>query len=259
MKPISVFRIINLFIFAFLMAPLVIVIATSFSNTSYLTFPPKGFSFKWYEYVISDGRYLEPLLNSLLVAVIATIISLIIGTMVSIAVVRYRFKLKGMVNSLFLAPLIVPSLLLGIGLLMFFSKLGITDAYIRLIAAHCVLTIPYVVRSVVASLGKINPSIEEASRILGASPLKTVFLVTLPLIKPALIAGGFFAFIISFDELVVGLFLTSSSVTTLPLLIYSDIQFNLNPSISAISSLLIIGTIIIGVVGMKFIDKKNLY
>jgi putative spermidine/putrescine transport system permease protein len=259
LKPISIFRIINLFIFAFLMAPLLIVIVTSFSNTAYLTFPPEGFTLKWYEYVLSDGRYFEPLMNSLLVAAIATIVSLIIGTMVSIAVVRYRFKLKGAVNSLFLAPLIVPSLLLGIGLLMFFSKLGITDAYVRLTAAHCVLTVPYVVRSVVASLGRINPSIEEASKILGASPIKTIFLVTLPLIKPALIAGGFFAFIISFDELVVGLFLTSSSVTTLPLLIYSDIQFNLNPSISAISSLLILGTIIIGVIGMRFIDKKDLY
>lgn len=259
MKPISLFRVINIFIFAFLMAPLLIVIATSFSSSSYLTFPPKGFSLKWYEYVLSDGRYLEPLMNSLLVATVATIISVIIGTMVSIAVVRYRFKSKSAVNSLFLAPLIVPSLLLGIGLLMLFSKIGITDAYVRLIAAHSVLTVPYVVRSVVASLGRINPSIEEASRILGASPVKTVFLVTLPLIKPALIAGGFFAFIISFDELVVGLFLTSASVTTLPLLIYSDIQFNLDPSISAVSSLLIIGTVLIGVIGMKFIDKKDLY
>ncbi|MGM8213637.1 ABC transporter permease [Virgibacillus sp. W0430] len=214
---------------------------------------------KWYEYVITDGRYFEPFINSIIVAVVATAVSLIIGTMISIAVVRYNFKLKGAMNSLFISPLIVPSLLLGIGLLMLFSQFGVTNAYVRLILAHCVLTIPYVVRSVVASLGRLNPSVEEASRVLGASPLKTVFLVTLPLIKPALIAGGFFAFIISFDELVVALFLTSSSVTTLPLLIYSDIQFNLNPSISAVSSLLIIGTVLLGLIGMKFIDKKDLY
>lgn len=259
MKPITLFRIFNIFIFTFLVTPLLIVIITSFSDTSYLIFPPEGFTLKWYEFVLSDGRYLEPFVNSIIVALVATVVSLVIGTMVSLAVVRYKFRLKGAMNSLFISPLIVPSLLLGIGLLMLFSQLNVTDAYIRLIAAHSVLTVPYVVRSVVANLGRTNPSIEEASRILGASPFKTIFLVTLPLIKPALIAGGFFAFIISFDELVVGLFLTSSSVTTLPLLIYSDIQFNLNPSISAISSLLIIGTVILGMIGMKFIDKKNLF
>lgn len=259
MKPITLFRIFNIFIFLFLVSPLLIVIITSFSNTAYLVFPPEGLTLDWYKQVLSDSRYLQPFINSIVIALVATAISLVIGTMVSLAVVRYNFKLKELMNSLFISPLIIPTLLLGIGLLMLFSQIGVTDAYVRLIAAHSVITVPYVVRSVVANLGKINPSIEEASRILGASPFKTIFLVTLPLIKPALIAGGFFAFIISFDELVVGLFLTSASVTTLPILIYSDIQFNLNPSISAISSLLIIGTVILGVIGLRFIDKKNLF
>lgn len=259
MKPITFFRIFNIFIFSFLFLPLIIVIATSFGSSAYLKFPPDGFSLKWYEQVVTDSRYLDPFLNSIFIAIVATFISLIIGTMVSIAVVRYKFKLRESINALFISPLIVPSLLIGIGLMILFSQFGVTDAYVRLIAAHCVITVPYVIRSVVASLGRINPSIEEASRVLGATPVKTIFLVTLPLIKPALIAGGFFAFIISFDELVVALFLTSSSVTTLPLLIYSDIQFNLNPSISAISSLLIIGTVLLGIIGMKFIDKKDLY
>src|SRR5690625_719547 len=220
MKPIRFFRIFNFFVYGFLFLPLIIVIGTSFGNSAYLKFPPDGFTLKWYEQVITDSRYLEPFLNSVFIALAATLISLVMGTMVSIAVVRYKFKLRESINALFISPLIVPSLLIGIGLMILFSQLGVTDAYFRLIAAHSVITVPYVVRSVVASLGRINPSVEEASRVLGATPIKTIFLVTLPLIKPALIAGGFFAFIISFDELVAALFLTSSSVTTLPLLIY---------------------------------------
>ncbi|MBD8006856.1 ABC transporter permease [Bacillus norwichensis] len=259
MRPIKVFQILNILFYIFLAAPLLIVILTSFSDSSYLVFPPKGFTLSWYEHVFTDGRYLQPFINSLIVAIVSTGFALVLGIMISLAIKRYDFKFKGLISSLFLSPLIVPTLLLGIGLLILFSNLGVTNAYVRLILAHTVLTIPYVIRAVSAGLSKLNPSVEEASRVLGASPFLTTFLVTLPLIRPALISGAFFGFIISFDELVVALFLTSSNVVTLPILIYSDIQFNLDPSISAISSVLIIGTVILGLISMKFIDKKSFF
>src|SRR5690625_4836707 len=107
MKPITFFRIFNIFIFSFLFLPLIIVIATSFGSSAYLKFPPDGFSLKWYEQVVTDSRYLEPFLNSIFIAIVATFISLIIGTMVSIAVVRYKFKLRESINALFISPLIV--------------------------------------------------------------------------------------------------------------------------------------------------------
>lgn len=259
MRPIKLFQIFNFFIYLFLAAPLVIVILTSFSDSSYLVFPPKGFTLKWYEYVFTDGRYLSPFVNSMFVAVVATFFSLILGTMISISLQRYDFRFKSAIQSLFLSPLIVPTLLLGIALLIFFSQIGIKNPYVRLILAHIVLTIPYIVRTVSAGLTKLAPSVEEAAYVLGASPLKTIMLVTLPLIKPALIAGAFFSFIISFDELVVALFLTGPSMSTLPILIYSDIQFNLNPSISAVSSVLIIATVVLGLISMNFFDKSDLY
>lgn len=257
-KRFSFLNLVNLLIYLFIIAPLVVVVITSFSASSYLVFPPKGYSLEWYEYVFTSGRYVEPFWNSIFVAVAATALTLPIGTLISYATQRYQFRGKETAQSLFLAPLMVPSLLFGIGLLVFYSKLGIEAHYVRLVLAHIVLTVPYVVRTMNAGFSKINRSVEEASLILGATPLQTFWLVTLPMVRPALAASAFFAFIMSFDELVVALFLTGPGMVTLPMLIYSDIQFNLNPAVAAVSSIIILATLVIGLLGMSLFKRSKI-
>lgn len=249
--------VVNGIIFLFIFAPLVVVIISSFNPGEYLVFPPKGFSFVWYERVLTGGRYAGPFWNSIKLAIIATCISLPIGTLAAYALTRFRFRFKGALQALFLSPLVVPSLLFGIGLLMYFSAMGVKLYFFRLIAAHVVLTIPYVVRTMLAAFAGTKRTVEEASIILGASPVKTFWLVTLPQVRSALLASAFISLVMSFDELVIALFLTGPGVTTLPITIYSDIQFNLSPSLAAISSIIIVGTLAIGLLGVGFMQRKK--
>lgn len=249
---------INVFIYLFIIAPLVVVVISSFTNSEYLVFPPEGFSWKWYQDVLTNGRYVEPFWNSIELAVVTTLLSLIIGTLLAMVFTRYKFRGKGALQSLFLAPLVVPMLLLGIGLLMFYSKLGINATFLRLVLAHVVLTVPYVIRTMSSVFANLNRSVEEAASTLGATPWQTFYLVTLPMVQPALAASAFFSFILSFDELVLALFLTSPDFNTLPMLIYSDIQFNMTPAIAAISSIIILGTMCIGLVVLSLMRRSKI-
>jgi len=258
-KSFSWLRVVNAFIYIFILAPLVVVVVASFHPGEFLVFPPEGFSWRWYEYVLTSGRYAEPFRNSITLALLTTCISLPLGTIIAYAIARYQFRLKGAVQSLFLSPLVVPTLLFGIGLLMIFSAMGVKMFFLRLLLAHIVLTVPYVVRTMLASFEGVNRTIEEASIILGASPIKTFFLVTLPQVKSALLASAFISVVMSFDELVVALFLTGPGMNTLPMMIYSDIQFNLSPSIAAISSLIIMATVALGLLLVAFTQRKKRY
>lgn len=249
--------VVNTLIYLFILAPLLVVIISSVTPGEYLVFPPKGFSFVWYERVLTGSRYAGPFWNSVKLAVVATCISLPVGTIIAYALKRFDFRFKGALQSLFLSPLVIPTLLFGIGMLMFFSYLGVKMYFLRLVAAHVVLTIPYVVRTMLAAFAGMKRSVEEASIILGASPVQTFWLVTLPQVKPALLASAFISLVMSFDELVIALFLTGPGMTTLPITIYSDIQFNLSPSLAAISSIIIIGTLVIGLLGVGAMQRNR--
>lgn len=250
-------NIVNSLIYIFILAPLVVVIMSSFHPGEFLMFPPRGFSWRWYDYVLTSGRYAEPFWNSIKIAIITTCVSLPVGTIIAYALSRYDFRLKDAMQALFLSPLVVPTLLLGIGVLMMFSAMGLKMYFTRLVLAHIVLTIPYVVRTMLASFAGVKRLTEEAAIVLGASPFKTFFLVTLPQVKSALAASAFLSIIMSFDELVVALFLTGPGMTTLPMIIYSDTQFNLSPSLAAISSLIITATVAIGFIMVAAMQRKK--
>lgn len=252
----SIVAMVNLLIYLFILAPLFVVILSSFNTAEYLVFPPQGFTLDWYKDVLAKGKYTEPFWNSISLALATTIIALPIGTMIAYAISRYEFKFKNALQSLFLSPLVVPTLLLGIGLLILFSNLGVGMVFTRLLLAHVVIVIPYVVRTMIAGFSGMNKSIEQAAIILGASPFKTFLLVTVPLARPALLASAFLSLVVSFDELIIALFLTGPGFNTLPMRIYSDVQFNLSTSLAAISSLIIIGTIIIGLIAI-FLMRTN--
>lgn len=248
---------VNTLIYLFILAPLLVVVISSVNPGEYLVFPPKGFSFVWYEKVLTGGRYAGPFWNSIKLAVVATCVSLPIGTIIAYTLKRFEFRFKAALQALFLSPLVIPTLLFGIGMLMFFSYLGVKLYFLRLVLAHIVLTVPYVVRTMLAGFSRMQRSVEEASVILGASPVQTFWLVTLPQVKPALMASAFISLVMSFDELVIALFLTGPGMTTLPITIYSDIQFNLSPSLAAISSIIIIGTLVIGLLGVGAMQRNK--
>lgn len=231
-------------VFAFLLAPLIVVLGASVSPASFLEFPPRGFTLKWFGDVLDNPVWQTTFWASIRVALVSMVIAAVVGIPCAVALARTDFRGKGLITGLVLSPLMVPSIVLAISLLIIYSRTGIGIPFWRLALVHGVLTAPYLIRTLTASLERLDPALEEAARNLGCRPFTAWIHVVLPTVRPALIASMFFAFIMSFDELVVALFLSGPQLTTLPMQIYGDIQYNLDPSIAAVSALLIVFTIV---------------
>jgi len=231
-------------VYLFLLAPLVVVIGAAVSPASYLEFPPSGFTTKWFTAVLDEPAWKDTLLASIRLAAVSMVIAALVGIPCSVALSRKDFRGKALVTALVLSPLMVPSIVLAISLLIIYSRTGVDMPFWRLALAHGVLTAPYLIRTLTASLERVDGSLEEAARNLGCKPFGAWMHVVLPSVRPALLAAMFFAFIMSFDELVVALFLSGPRLTTLPMQIYGQIQYNLDPSIAAVSALLILFTVV---------------
>jgi putative spermidine/putrescine transport system permease protein len=229
-------------VYLYLLAPILIVIPVSFSEASYLVFPPRGFSWRWYANFFSLRELTDSLALSARLAASVTATSTVIGTMAAFALVRYRFRGRDLLRTIFLSPMVLPGVVLGIGFLIFFSRTRLIHSFWSLFFAHLVVTLPYVIRTVSATLQGFPRVLEEAAASLGAPPWKGFWTVTLPVIKPGIMAGAIFAFIISFDELVISIFLTGPRLSTLPVQIYNYIEFTSDPTIAAISVILILLT-----------------
>lgn len=229
-------------VFGFLMLPVVVVVLASLSRTSYLTVPPHGVTLRWFEAVLRDPEYVGAIGFSLLLAAVATVGSLVAGVAASYALIRHRVPGAAAVSALLNAPLIFPGVVVGVALLQFFALVRMNATFTGLALAHMVITVPYVVRAVMASLQGVDPEIESAARVLGASGPVAFFTVTLPLARPGIAAGALFSFIVSFDNVPVSIFLIGSSQMTLPVKIFTAIEYGVDPSIAAISTMLIIVT-----------------
>lgn len=250
--------VIGLLIVAYLLAPIIVVVATSFTTTAYPSFPPKGFTLQWFERVLTAPEFAAAAQRSAVLALASASIATVLGTLAGIAMYRHRFRLKGLIGNAMLLPILFPTIVLGLALLIFFSQIGIAGSFGGLVISHSLLTTPFVMRMVMASLGEFDPAIEEAARSLGAGALRTFFLVTLPLIAPGVVAGSVFAFILSFDELVVTLFLAGPDMVTLPVRIFTQVEFSSEPTISAVSTLLIACWLVVGVpVYQRFLSVKH--
>jgi putative spermidine/putrescine transport system permease protein len=234
-------------ILLFLVAPIVVVVATAFGTSPYPVFPPVGFTMKWFAKVWNTPEVLEAARLSATLAACTSALATIIGTLSALALVRFRIRARPLVSSVLMSPILFPAIVLGLALLVFYHRVGLAGTFAGLAAAHVLLTTPFVLRLVMASLAEFDPTIEEAARNLGAGALRTFLLVTLPLIRPGVIAGGLFAFILSFDELVVTLFLAGPGKQTLPIRIFTYVEYSSDPSISAISACLIVLWFVIGV------------
>ncbi|MBN9088573.1 MAG: ABC transporter permease [Reyranella sp.] len=232
-------------ILLFLAFPILVVVIVSFSSATYLTFPPPAFGLKWYAAYFGSADWLRPTWLSLWVAGAVVILSTTLGTLAAIGIARLPRALRLPVTGLILSPLIVPVIVVAIGIYYAFSRYGLVGSPFGMVLAHTCLAVPFVVTSVSASLAGIDPRLEQAALSLGATPRATFFQVTLPLIRPGVLVGALFAFISSFDELVVSLFLSGSGAVTLPRRMWDDLRFQIDPTIAAVSTLTVALTVLL--------------
>lgn len=224
-----------------LLAPLVVVIAVSFDPTSRFDFPPTGLSLRWYVKFAESGPFVRAFFQvSLLVGLLAAAASVVLGSLAAIGISRFRFPGRNALETFFLAPLFVPQILLAVALYLGYLRLGLQVSIWTLLLSHTVICTPYVIRTVVAGLAGIDRRLEEAAISLGASRAQAFMKVTVPLLKSCFLSGGIFAFIISFSDINLSLFLAGPSAATLPLHIFSLIQYDSDPTIAAASTLQIV-------------------
>ncbi len=238
-------KFLTFIVMMFLILPIFIIIPISFSSSQYLTFPPPGFSLQWYESFFSNSQWTGALLQSLKVAVCTTLLSLILGTMAARGLMRSGLRWKGILNEMFLLPMVIPTIIVAISIYRFESMLSITGTTFGLVCAHTVLAMPFVITTVLAGLSGLDPNLEYAAQTLGANRKQTLLYVTLPIIKPAVFSATMFAFATSFDELVVTLFISGVSGTTLPKQIWDGVRTQLDPTITSIASILIVSVVTI--------------
>jgi putative spermidine/putrescine transport system permease protein len=232
----------------YLALPLVVIIGVSFTTTEYLRFPPAGFTLRWYAKFLEDRSYIDAIWTSATLAVSAAGISLLLGIPVALVVARSRFPGQRALNALFISPLVLPAIVIGAALLQYASTLGIARTYGAMLAGHVVIVIPYIVRTTLASLSGVSETLDEAARDLGASGLSAFFLVTLPVIKPGVIAGALFAVIISWINVELSIFNTTADLMTIPVKLFNYVQYSVDPMIAAVSAATIYVAVIVVVV-----------
>lgn len=219
--------------------PLVMVVIFSF-NESRLSANFTGFSLKWYETLANDRDLKEALFNSILLGVLSCGISAVIGTLGAVGMARVKYKTKGMMEYLSTIPIMIPEIILGMVFLVFFSMLNLLFGMTTLVIAHTTFCIPYIFMMVKARLVGIDKSLEEAARDLGAGPIRTFFDITMPLIAPAVLSGSLLAFAMSFDDVVISIFVNGPRLNTLPVKVYAQLKTGVTPEINALCTIILV-------------------
>jgi putative spermidine/putrescine transport system permease protein len=228
----------------FLMAPLLIVFPISLSSSEYLQFPPPGVSLKWFERYFTSIAWIDATIQSLKIGAAVSVASLLLGVPLSFSLVRGRLNVLRFVEKLVLAPVIVPNMVIAVSIYGLFATLKLIGSWPAVAMAHTLLALPFVTLVVTSGLRGADPLLERAAIGLGASPFQAFWRVTLPQIRPSLVTGGLFAFVISFDELVIAIFL-SGAQATLPKRMFENITFAIDPTIAAVSVLKILAVLAI--------------
>ena len=246
-----------IFGFLFLLGPIAIVVVSSFTSASYLTFPPTEFSLRWYYEVFSLSWFSSSIVTSFAIAILATAISAAIGILVARALARGTFKAKVFVELIVLTPLLLPVIVLGFALFNVLVALALEgNNFVNLIGGHILITVPFVVRSVWSAMAGTDISLEEASLGLGATPFVTFKNVVLPMARPGIISGGILAFTYSFNDVSLSIFLTGPNATTLPVQMMSHIEYSADPTPAAISTIMLAITLVIFVITSKTVGLK---
>ena len=234
----------------FLIAPLLAILPLAFTSSVFLTYPIPAWSMRWFGELVTEDAWRRSIVNSLIIGFGTTALSLTLGTAASLGLRHRILFLSGALKTLFLLPMVVPAVVLGVGMQVLFVRLGIASSYIGVIVAHSVVAIPFVVVSVSAALAGIDERVELAAQSLGASPATVLRHVTFPLAMPGIVSGAVLAFATSLDEVVLTLFVAGPNQRTLARQMFSTIRENISPAIAAAALILIAGTVVIGLIGI---------
>jgi len=258
-----VYRIICGLILFFLIAPIVVIIPLSFNAEPYFTFSkemlafdPAGFSTQWYQDFFSDRNWQGAVKNSFIIAIFSTMISVTLGTIAALGLSRSEMPYKTLVMGILISPMIVPLIISAAGMFFFYTEIGLASTHLGVILAHAALATPFVVITVTATLVGFDQSLTRAAATLGASPTTTFFRVIVPLILPGVISGGLFAFVTSFDEVVVVKFVGSYQQRTIPWAMFSGIREQISPTILAVATLLVLFSICLLTV-VELLRRRN--
>ncbi len=235
--------ILALLTLALLIAPTLVVLIVSFTNGFSLKFPPPGYSLRWYAELIDASQLHFAAWNSIKVAVWTTLLSILLGVAAALAIARSPTAMARVLDSLFMSPMVLPALAFGFAALMTFSAVGLPVSEMTLVIGHTAVCVPYVIRTTMAALAQLDTALLESSSSLGASRWYTFRHITLPLIRPGVLAGGFIAFMSSFDNVPVSLFLRDARTDMLPIRMWQDLEGRLDVTIAALSSVIILLTL----------------
>jgi putative spermidine/putrescine transport system permease protein len=252
-------RVAVLLLLAFMTLPTVVVIAVSFNPTAILSFPPAGFSLRWYANVLTYPQFQRAAVNSVLVTLGAVTLALPIGTLAALALERARLRGRSLWAAALLSPLVVPGVAAGLGFLILAAALGLLRSRSVLIVAHVALVLPFVVRSVWVSVRNLDPALERAAASLGATPVRVFFRVTLPLLRPGLFAGLIFAVVVSVNEFVVSLFISNRVTEILPVAMFNYVVNYTDPTIAALSSLFIAATFLVVWLADRYLNLGRVF
>jgi putative spermidine/putrescine transport system permease protein len=238
--------------------PAAIVFLTSFTAGDGLRFPPEGFSLRWYQAAINSEPFMYSLRTSTRLAFAATVLSLVIGLACSFAIDRFRFRGRGTFRTLTLSPLVVPMVVLGLGLLQFLSWIQLNQTFAGLLIGHVLITLPYVVRTLTASFVLFDRTLEQAAMNLRAPPWRVLWRITLPLIGPALVSASVFAFVTSFGNITLSIFLGFAGETTLPVQIFTYVEHSYDPILAAVSTIVIVVTLSVIAIVEKLVGMETI-
>ncbi|QEN87498.1 ABC transporter permease [Labrys sp. KNU-23] len=232
-------------IVAFLVIPLAAILPLAFTDSVFLTYPMTGPSTRWFDTLATSDAWQRSIVNSMIVGTGATVLSTVVGTLAALGLRRNLVPFSGVLRSIFLLPMVVPAVVLGVGMQILYARLGLASSYAGVIIAHAVLCVPFVLVNVSGSLASIDPALERAAASLGASPGTVFRAVTFPLALPGILTGAAFAFATSLDEVVITLFVAGPNQTTLARQMFSSLRENISPAIAAAAFLIIVITLIL--------------
>ncbi len=244
-------------ILAYMTLPALVVVMTSFSPSELLEFPPSGLSLRWYERALSYPDFQHAFANGLIVTAFASSLALAIGSAFAYLIERHAFPGRGVLEAILASPLIVPHFTTGFGFLLLGASLGFGQSFAIVIAAHVLLTLPFVIRAVYVSLRNLDPALERAAANLGASPFAVLSRVTLPLLLPGMAGGWLVAAILSLTEFTASLYVTAQRTQTLPVAMYTYVREYTDPTIAAVSALLIACTTLLMFVANRYLGLRR--
>lgn len=253
-----VLRIFAALVYVFLFAPILVVALTSFNPEGRATIPD-SFTTQWYSDLMDDEQLIDALWTSLQIAVATAVIASLLGLLAAYGLSRFHFPGRSALQGLYYLPMLVPAVVSGVSLLIWFNKIGLEGGYLTILIAHVIFALPFTLTIILTSFAGFDTRLEEAAQDLGATPFRTFRQVTLPLVMPGVIGGALIAFTLSFDEFVLTFFVAGGGVQTLPLVIYNRIRYLLSPEINAIATIVMgfsIGLLLLGQVGAAIRSRR---